>query len=171
MYVERNISGPLFELNYKVYYKILIVSLSVKHSRTKSAKYTKRSNIQNKLRVAVMHIADHIGWYPELVFLIVVFPNSTELAVVISNSAVLELFLPYQSYFLAEVGLNNTLNVFNTSINRWLYFVAVVCWKTFHKTLMLGNTHVEIVVLNNNTDWNTSSEYHPLFETISGGFS
>ena len=68
------------------------------------------------------------GWYPELVFLTVVFPNSTDLAF------------------------------------TWLYFVAVIYWKTFHKTLLLENTRVELVLLNNTTDGNTSSGIHPVID-------
>ena len=104
-----------------------------------------------------------IGWYPELVFLTVVFPNSTDLAVVIYTSTVFwNSLFPYQPYFLSKVWLNNNLYVLKTSINHWLYFVAVICWKTFYKTLLLENTRVEIVLLNNSTDGNTSSGFHPM---------
>ena len=34
--------------------------------------------------------------------------------------------------------------------------------KNFHETLLLGNTSVKIVLLNNTTDGNTSSGYHPV---------
>ena len=37
-------------------------------------------------------IYEHIGWYPELVFICVVFSNSTDLAAVILNSSVFKIF-------------------------------------------------------------------------------
>ena len=59
------------------------------------------------------------GWYPELVFLTVVFPNNTDLAVVIYISTVFwNSLFPYQPYFLSKVWLNDTLYVLNRSMNH-----------------------------------------------------
>ena len=50
-----------------------------------------------------------IGWYPELVFLAVVFSNSNDLEIVIHNSIVKINFLPYN---LFRDSLTNTCDFF-----------------------------------------------------------
>ena len=41
---------------------------------------------------------EDIGWYPELVFLSVVFSNSTNFTVVILNSSVFEIYFVQQTF-------------------------------------------------------------------------